>query len=344
MGFSILKHDGDDLNPLLAENYARYGSLLLRVAIQNNDQNVLSSTNAATAGTPETTDALLKAASGDKKKLIEFSGDGDEDEEDGEEDAQNQENDNEAATPEDAEEEDDFTIAWENLDVARLLFEKRIDSCSDKLEESTLNRALAFVYQDLGDLSLENGILRYNAYILANFLENFAESITEYELALKHFGTPSTEHLRDVAGIYFNLALALEFENKIPESKEQYRHAKEVLQQKEAHILANSSSDDEKASGNSLNTPELSELRGLIGEITLKIEDLDTNNQSTMSKELHEATNKAALAAAQSLNGSVNDLSGMIKKRKAEPIEAASGSAKEVKIEEAVKAEAKEDN
>lgn len=144
------------MNPLLAENYARYGSLLLRVAIQNNDQNVLSSTNAATAGTPETTDALLKAASGDKKKLIEFSGDEDEEDEEDAEDGQEQENDNEEAAPEDAE-EDDFTIAWENLDVARLLFEKRIEVCTDKSEESTLNRSLAFVYQDLGDLSLENG-------------------------------------------------------------------------------------------------------------------------------------------------------------------------------------------
>lgn len=157
--FSIAKYEGDSLNPLLAENYARYGSLLLRVAIQANDQNVLSSTNAATAGTPETTDALLKAASGDKKKFIEFSGDEDEEDEENGQDGQDQDNDDEGgAAPEDAEEEDDFTIAWENLDVARLLFEKRISACTDKSEESALNRSLAYVYQDLGDLSLENGI------------------------------------------------------------------------------------------------------------------------------------------------------------------------------------------
>ncbi len=91
MIFRIAKYEGDDLNPLLAENYARYGSLLLRVAIKNNDQNVLSSTNAATAGTAETTDALLKAATGgDKKKIIEFSGD--EDEEEGEDEAEAQDN------------------------------------------------------------------------------------------------------------------------------------------------------------------------------------------------------------------------------------------------------------
>lgn len=142
------------MNPLLAENYARYGSLLLRVAIKNNDQNVLSSTNAATAGTAETTDAVLKAATGDKKKLIEFSGD--EDEEDEQESPEGNDQDGQLEG-EEAEEEDDFTIAWENLDVSRLLFEKRIESCNDELEKLALNRALGYVYQDLGDLSLENG-------------------------------------------------------------------------------------------------------------------------------------------------------------------------------------------
>lgn len=157
--FRISKYEGDDLNPLLAETYARYGSLLLRLAIQNNDQNVLSSGNAATAGTPETTDALLQAASGNKKKFIEFSGDGDD--EDSEDDSGENENAEEtqgdAPEGEEADDEDDFTIAWENLDVARLLFQRRIEACSDESELLALNKALGFVYQDLGDLSLENG-------------------------------------------------------------------------------------------------------------------------------------------------------------------------------------------
>ena len=160
------------MNPLLAESYARYGSLLLRVAIKNNDQNVLSSTNASTAGTSETTEALLKATSGNKKKLISFDGDV-EDEEEEEEDENEQASPNQeteysasafasaSAEPEieaNDDDEDDFTIAWENLDVARLLFDQRIESCLDESEKLALNRALGYVYQDLGDLSLENGI------------------------------------------------------------------------------------------------------------------------------------------------------------------------------------------
>lgn len=157
---------------MLAENYARYGSLLLRLAIRNNDNNVLSSGNAATAGTPETTEALLQATVSGKKKLIEFSGDEDDEEiEETSELQDDKENDQVEGQEQDqgkgeSDDDDDFTIAWENLDVARLLFEKRIETCLDESEKSALNRALGFVYQDLGDLSLENGkLINYSLFI-----------------------------------------------------------------------------------------------------------------------------------------------------------------------------------
>lgn len=127
----------------------------------------------------------------------------------------------------------------------------------------------------------------------------------------------------------------MEFENKITESKSMYIRAKQLLQQKESYLLSqNEECVDEKANESELMAnPELEELKGLIKEITLKIEDMDNNNQAAMSQELQAATNKAALAAAQNLNGSVNDLSGMIKKRKAEAVESVTAQ-KEVKIEE----------
>lgn len=163
------------MNPLLAENFARYGSLLLRVAIKNNDQNILSATNAATAGTPETAEALLQASTGNKKRIIEFNSDDDEEEVD--ESSEEQENENNrlgALESEDAaEDEDDFTIAWENLDVARLLFEKRIEFSNEENEKLALNRALGYVYQDLGDLSLENGIFENFDFLIDFFRKLF---------------------------------------------------------------------------------------------------------------------------------------------------------------------------
>lgn len=128
----------------------------------------------------------------------------------------------------------------------------------------------------------------------------------------------------------------MEFENKLAESKAMYLRAKELLQQKESYLLSKEECHDEKANDNELvSNSELNELKGLINEITLKIDDMENNNQAAMNQELQDATNKAALAAAQNLNGAVNDLSGMIKKRKAETVESATVQ-KETKIEEAV--------
>lgn len=133
----------------------------------------------------------------------------------------------------------------------------------------------------------------------------------------------------------------MEFENRLIESKAMYLRAKELLQQKEAYLLSKEESLDEKSNYNEpLDNLELPELRGLINEISLKIEDMDTNNQATITQELHDAANKAALTAAHNLNGAVNDLSGMIKKRKAEPTEGIA-SQKETKILESTESDEK---
>ena len=122
----------------------------------------------------------------------------------------------------------------------------------------------------------------------------------------------------------------MEFENKLVSSKAMYLRSKELLQQKESYLLSQESVD-EKASESLSLSPELEELKGLISEINLKIDDLEANNQSIMSRKLQDATNKAALSAAQNINGAVNDISGMIKKRKVESVEVS--ISKEAKIE-----------
>lgn len=351
--FRISEFNGDDLNPALAETYARYGSLLLRLAIKNNDQNILSSDSATAIGTAETTEALLQAASSNKNKVIEFSGDYEDDEEEDQvEGSDNDENgkDEQEQGQEEAEDEDDFTIAWENLDVARLLFEKRIASSVDEAEKASLNRALGFVYRDLGDLSLENGILVISLLItlfsFSLFLENFVDAVSEYELAISSFGVPSADLLREFAGVCFNLALSLEFIDKLVDAKSKYIEAKSLLEQAESNIISKGSNEDaddadektnvdESVVSSSSSSSELSELRGLIAEISLKIDDMNNNNTAaSINQELQSATSSAALSAAQSLNNVVNDLSGMIKKRKADPAVESQATVKESKVDE----------
>ena len=65
-----------------------------------------------------------------------------------EEREQEQENDEEGA---DADPDDDFQSAWEILDLARAIYEKR----EDMDDEATLRLAETYIY--LGDVSLETG-------------------------------------------------------------------------------------------------------------------------------------------------------------------------------------------
>lgn len=135
-------------------------------------------------------------------------------------------------------------------------------------------------------------------------IENFKQAVVDYQAALKAYGTPQAHTLREIAGIYFNSALALEFVGAVGEAKKMYAEAQKLLQQRRDLV-------DEA-------DPEAAELDGLIGEIGLKMQDMDSGNgQASLSAQMSSATSQAALSAAQSLSGAVNDLSGMIKKRKA---------------------------
>ena len=86
---------------------------------------------------------------------ISFSGDAEEEEEgDDEEDGQ----------PEGEEKEDDFQLAWEVLETAKMLYESQLESMKGKSavgqgseEDTAIERKMADVCDLLGEVSIENG-------------------------------------------------------------------------------------------------------------------------------------------------------------------------------------------
>lgn len=68
-------------------------------------------------------------------------------------DAEDEHNEEEEEEDEEAEPEDDFNAAWEALEVARSLFEKKQD------EDDQIKLKLADTFTFLGDVSLETGIV-----------------------------------------------------------------------------------------------------------------------------------------------------------------------------------------
>lgn len=85
---------------------------------------------------------------------ISFSGDAEEEEADDEEDGE----------PEGEEKDDDFQLAWEVLETAKMLYESQLESKKGKSavgqgseEDTAIERKMADVCDLLGEVSIENG-------------------------------------------------------------------------------------------------------------------------------------------------------------------------------------------
>ena len=155
--FRIEKMNIDSLHISLAPLYLAYGSALLQVAIQKSSDKLVN-----TELVPSKMVQTLVSGMDQKENqphVIDFGDEvsGDEQESgEGEEDltgAQIQgEVDGESEENEQQQDEDDFGIAWEVLDTARVIYEK-----DTSLSSSARASKLVDVYCALGDLSMENG-------------------------------------------------------------------------------------------------------------------------------------------------------------------------------------------
>ncbi|KAK5632153.1 hypothetical protein RRF57_007867 [Xylaria bambusicola] len=148
-----------------------------------------------------------------KKPLFQFTGDenfedsGDEDQADGE------------GQEEEEEEEDDLAVAFEILELSRVLFEKQLEEAAtdgpDKdvaADENKLVRhmkeRLADIHDLLAEISLENEM--FGASILT-LKRRFPVAIKDCRASLKYKEGLYTEDSEIIAEAHFKLSLALEF-------------------------------------------------------------------------------------------------------------------------------------
>lgn len=210
----------DEHSPQLAPVLHRYGRSLLEHAI---------ATSGALGGGGGQQDAPMpvkkkkssKAASGEAgpssssssakpaDPRFSFSGDADDDEEDEEEEEA-------GAQGQEEEDEDDLSVAFAVLDLARIIYQKLLDSDANAASASLttiqgqswnhvrIKNELAEVLNDLGDVGLET--------------ENFQQASSDYETSLQLLSPLLHPHSRRLADAYLRLGLALEFH---PEDKRQ---------------------------------------------------------------------------------------------------------------------------
>ncbi|KAI0873192.1 hypothetical protein GGS24DRAFT_490953 [Hypoxylon argillaceum] len=165
----------------------------------------------AEAVTDEGIAAIAKSAGADeetmsdaKKPLFQFTGDENFEDSDEEEQA-----DGEGQEGEEEEEDDDLAVAFEILELSRVLFEKQLEEATaaeesnkdDAADENRLVRhtkeRLSDIHDLLAEISLEN--------------EKFPEAIKDCRATLKYKKELFTDDSEIIAEAHFKLSLALEF-------------------------------------------------------------------------------------------------------------------------------------
>ncbi|KAL5513283.1 hypothetical protein ACEPAH_3681 [Sanghuangporus vaninii] len=344
---------GDEA-PEAADLYFAYGKALLENAISQS----------GVLGKDQAEDTLLKeegpenGADGASKPFISFSGDAEEEAEDkvvdlfaeanaaveAEKEQKEQEGggEDEEGDEDDGEPEDDFNAAWEVLDLARALYEKRKD------EDAAIKLKLADTYITLGDVSLET--------------EKFDVAIPDYEsgLALKSELLPISS--RQLAEAHYKLSMVLDLTSgKLTQA---IRHAEKALESVETRLAelriglsgqlpplpeppqAAASKQDVKGKGKAAPVrvaqeelvqnmsksqieAEIKELEGLREDLALKVDELRTspaneltNAPALVAKALDEELNAGTKPGDPSKPLVVNDLNQMVRKKKKPAAEA----------------------
>ncbi|KAG0026449.1 hypothetical protein BGZ81_006341 [Podila clonocystis] len=310
-----------EMSPKNADTLFLYGKALLEYAIQQSsvlggvtekksEKELQAVVDAVTGG------ASASSSAPNSSRFV-FEGD-DDDEEEEEEEEENGEG--ASGAPAEGGEEgaaqddnDDFAVAWDVLDLARVLYHKV------GTEEALLK--LGDVHMALGDVSLES--------------ENFEQAVADFREALLVKESRLEADDRQLAEAHYKLALALEFSpTEADKASEHITKAIGVLKLRIEKLNGMLGSGKGKARASDASesetqmAKELLELHEFVGEMEQKIQDLAANQAS---KPLEDPSQVALFS--QMLNAQkaqvANDISSLIKpktNKSTEVLSAASSS------------------
>ncbi|KAH7356804.1 putative NASP-related protein sim3 [Rhexocercosporidium sp. MPI-PUGE-AT-0058] len=189
-------------------------------ATKTEDEKITEEGVAIVAGQNGSAEGAVEA----KKPLFQFTGDENfEDSDDDAEDAEEGEGEGEE------EEEDDLAVAFEVLDLSRVLFTKKLEQpeegdnkgkgVGDSPMTRHINERLADIHDLLAEISLEN--------------ERFPSAVTDFRAALGYKQGMYPEESEIIAEAHFKLSLALEFAS-ITRTKDE--EGEEPTTESESHL------------------------------------------------------------------------------------------------------------
>ncbi|KXN87528.1 NASP-related protein sim3 [Leucoagaricus sp. SymC.cos] len=333
---------GEDA-PETADLYFSYGRALLENAITSSGVLGKEQPEASAEDEPQ---GMLYAAN---EPILSFSGDAEEEDPTVDlfanaEKAVSEEE--KAAAAEEAgeedEPEDDFNAAWEVLDLARAIYDRQVQQEGD--DEVKLK--LADTYIALGDVSLET--------------EKFDQAIQDYEAGLKHKIGLLPKSSRQIAEAHYKLSMVLDLTSgRLADAISHAQNALESVELRLAELrdglagqlspLPEEPPADPKGKGKAVaklvrddvvqkmskqriesEVKELSELRD---DLALKVEELKTSPNDALAQSAPALAAQAldkelnARVALSGLPQAVNDLTGIVKKKKKVPASDANANA-----------------
>ncbi|KAJ2496882.1 hypothetical protein GGH96_005525 [Coemansia sp. RSA 1972] len=223
---SITEQTFGDESQRYADSLVMYGRALLQHAIEQNAllaQKTLAEAATGTLNKNEEDEAQPSKAN------IQFEGEPD-----------FRQVDDDVQDEVDEEEDDDFGAAWNVLDVARVIQEKATDTKSQLKYAETLML--------LGDVSMES--------------ENFAQAVTDFTSALHVKQACLADGDRELAEIYYKVALAHEYNQETPKALELMNDVQRILSNRLQAIEGSDGDKDEHES-----------LQEVLGDVRAKIEE-----------------------------------------------------------------------
>jgi len=262
---------------------------------------------------------------------------------------------------EEEEEDDDFAIAYEILDVARVLLGRKLESLDASSPEARqVKERLADTHDLQAEIKLEN--------------EQFADAVTDAKAALSFKLQLYPQESGLIAEAHYKLAIALDFASlpvTTAEDEEQSGTASSSAPKEEPKVneemRAEAATEMEKAiascmlriqateaSGKPQAASTIADIKSMVSEMKNRLVDLRNPSQALTTAGPADVPDGAdplrgvlgAMLGAskaeqakkiQEATSQANDLSGLVKKRKAKVVEdgaASEGKGKKAKVEE----------
>uniref|UniRef100_A0A0K3C7N8 BY PROTMAP: gi/472583631/gb/EMS21264.1/ histone-binding protein [Rhodosporidium toruloides NP11] gi/647396993/emb/CDR39760.1/ RHTO0S04e08856g1_1 [Rhodosporidium toruloides] n=1 Tax=Rhodotorula toruloides TaxID=5286 RepID=A0A0K3C7N8_RHOTO len=312
-----------DLAPENVESLVLYGKALLGSAIAQSAVLGGAAPGAGPGGGGEATSTAgpsngaatasssTPAAAGPSNPNFHFGGDAEDasgDEGGADSDGEGEDGEGEGDDAPAGDREDDLESAFQMLDIARTILTTEIaalekDGKEEGEERRKREEKLAEVHRLLGDVATES--------------EQFDNAVEEYTSSLSLLSRLLPAYDRTLSELHMLTALALEFvPNATTRAVQHAEKAKSVLVLKLGELEGVKEGEREEKTRR-----EIEDIKGLMGDVDMKIEDLrtiptapaPTSTDSALEALLRQSSSAMAEAAA---SGAVNDLTGLVKKKK----------------------------